>query len=225
MLRKIPLLAFPLLIAGCSTPKYNYVPERTAFSIPELNQQVSSGLGEPLLDQGTATKRDVLYIDKETGLAAYKVVPGKLFKSGEDKRYEYFTQDVTSGFSIYAGLLVSFPASTATLKLNKDTGQFCIIRPADIDICGDIETSRKKEDVLTNDSFRRTLIYSGRVGDKLKISYREFNNNMARSAFSTEVEYDLGDSNVIGYAGARLEVIKATNTEIVYRVIKNFNTL
>ncbi|MGR5139977.1 hypothetical protein [Vibrio jasicida] len=48
---------------------------------------------------------------------------------------------------------------------------------------------------------------------------------MARSAFSTEVEYDLGDSNVIGYAGARLEVIKATNTEIVYRVIKNFNTL
>ena len=103
MYKKLSLLVLPLLIAGCSTPKYNYVPERTAFSIPELNSKVSSGLGEPLLDQGIATKRDVLYIEKEIGLAAYKVVPGKLFKSGEDANYEYFTQDMASGFSIYAG--------------------------------------------------------------------------------------------------------------------------
>lgn len=80
-------MTFTLLITICSTPKYNYVPERAVFSIPELNQQVSSGLGELLLDQGTSTKRDVLYIDKETGLAAYKVVTGKLFKSGEDSKY------------------------------------------------------------------------------------------------------------------------------------------
>ncbi|MEH6534634.1 MAG: hypothetical protein V7735_25335 [Photobacterium frigidiphilum] len=33
-----------------------------------------------------ASKRDVLYIKKETDLAAYKIVPGKLFKSGEDKK-------------------------------------------------------------------------------------------------------------------------------------------
>ncbi|MEZ8198155.1 hypothetical protein [Vibrio splendidus] len=225
MLKKTLFFILPLVIAGCSTPKYNYVPERTAFSIPELNMEVSSGLGEPLLDQGTATKRDVLFIEQETSLAAYKIVPGKLFKSGEDSEYEYFIQDIASGFSIYAGLLISSPSSTATLRLKKDSGEYCILRPADLDICGEIKASRSQEDVMTNDSFRRTLIYSGRVGDKLKISYREFSSNMTRAAFNTDVEYDLGDSNVIGYAGARLEVLKATNTEIVYRVIKNFNTL
>lgn len=225
MFKKLSLIILPLLMSGCSSPKYNYVPETTAFSIPELNTQVSSSLGEPLLDQGMATKRDVLYIKKETGLAAYKIVPGKLFKSGEDNKYDYYTQDITSGFSIYAGLLFSTPSSTATLRFNKTTGEYCIIRPADLDICGDIETTNDVENVFTSNSFRRTLIYSGRVGDKLKVSYREFNNDMARSAFSSEVEYDLGESNVIGYAGARLEVFKATNTEIVYKVIKNFNTL
>jgi hypothetical protein len=38
------------------------------------------------------------------------------------------------------------------------------------------------------------------------------------------VEYDLSESKIIGYAGARLEVIKATNTGIEYKVIKNFNS-
>lgn len=60
------------------------------------------------------------------------------------------------------------------------------------------------------------------MGNKLKISYREFSNDIARAAFSTDVEYDLNESNIIGYAGARLEVIKATNTEITYKVLKHF---
>ncbi|EJI85939.1 hypothetical protein AEST_10210 [Alishewanella aestuarii B11] len=46
---------------------------------------------------------------------------------------------------------------------------------------------------------------------------------MARAAFSTDVEYDLNESNIIGYAGARLEVISATNTEITYKVLKHFS--
>jgi len=62
------------------------------------------------------------------------------------------------------------------------------------------------------------------VGNKLKISYREFNNNMARAAFNTDVEYDLSESAIIGYAGARIEVIDATNTDIKYKIIKNFNS-
>jgi hypothetical protein len=219
------LLSLTLLLTACSSVKYNYTPESTAFSIPELGIEVSSGLGEPLLDQGKATKRDVIYIVQETSLAAYKVKPGKLFKVGSDQNHDYFTQDILSGYSIYEGLLIVTPSIAASLKYNKNNGDYCILRPADIDICGEIKTRSEMESVITNDSFRRTLIYSGRVGNKLKISYREFNNNMARSAFSSEVEYDLGESHVIGYAGARIKVISATNTEIKYKVIKNFNTL
>jgi len=200
------------------------MPKTQSFSVPDLNVKVSSGLGEPLLDQGLSTERDILRITKESGISAYKIRPGKLIKIGEDKYSEYFAQDLTSGFSIYSGLIISTPDASATVQRKKKNGEFCIMRPADLTVCGEFYAVRKKETVITNESFRRTLIYSGRVGNKLKISYREFNNNMARAAFNTDVEYDLSESAIIGYAGARIEVIDATNTDIKYKIIKNFNS-
>ena len=67
------------------------------------------------------------------------------------------------------------------------------------------------------------MIYSGRVGDKIKAGYREFSNNLARPAFNNDVEYDLRESSVIGYKGARIEVVEATNEHIKYKVIQNFS--
>jgi len=42
-------------------------------------------------------------------------------------------------------------------------------------------------------------------------------------AFNNDVDYDLNESKVIGYKGARIEIIEATNELIKYRVLKNFN--
>ncbi|MCV5664960.1 hypothetical protein OFN50_38635, partial [Escherichia coli] len=72
------------------------------------------------------------------------------------------------------------------------------------------------------DSFQQTLIYSGKVGNKINISYREFSNDMARPAFNNEAEYDLSESNQIGYKGAVIDVLEADNTKITYRLIRNF---
>jgi len=55
------------------------------------------------------------------------------------------------------------------------------------------------------------------------VGYREFSNNLARPAFNNTVEYDLTDSKIIGYRGARIEVIEATNEFRKYKVIQNFN--
>jgi hypothetical protein len=59
-------------------------------------------------------------------------------------------------------------------------------------------------------------------GNRIKFAYREFNNNVARPAFSNEVEYDLTVSREIGYKGARLEVINSSNTDITYKVLQGF---
>ena len=93
------------------------------------------------------------------------------------------------------------------------------------ELCGEMIAKREKETIINSESFRRTLIYTGKVGNKLRMSYREFNNNLARAAFSTDVEYDLSESNIIGYAGAKIEVIKATNNEIEYKVLNNFKQI
>ena len=46
---------------------------------------------------------------------------------------------------------------------------------------------------------------------------------MARPAFSQELKYDLGEGQVIGFKGARFEVVKATNLGITYRVLRHLD--
>lgn len=75
---------------------------------------------------------------------------------------------------------------------------------------------RVKKSILTHDPFQQTLIYSGKVGNKINIGYREFSNGLARSAFNNNVEYDLFESAIIGYKGAQLEILEATNQYIKY---------
>lgn len=69
-------------------------------------------------------------------------------------------------------------------------------------------------------SFKRELVYSGVSQGTITILYREYQENIVRPAFSQELKYDLSQSRTIGYKGARFEVIKATNTDMTYRVIK-----
>lgn len=69
------------------------------------------------------------------------------------------------------------------------------------------------------EGFKRELIYTGRAGNAVSILYREFVNDMARPAFSQQLQYDVGADPVIGFKGARFEVLKADNTGITYRVI------
>ncbi|HYC00383.1 MAG TPA: hypothetical protein VEA35_04040 [Ramlibacter sp.] len=71
--------------------------------------------------------------------------------------------------------------------------------------------------------FKRELIYTGRTGNAVSILYREFLNDMARPAFSQQLQYDVGTDPVIGYKGARFEVLKADNTGITYRVLSQMD--
>jgi hypothetical protein len=48
---------------------------------------------------------------------------------------------------------------------------------------------------------------------------------MARPAFNQDIDYELNnDANtIIGFKGLRIEVLKATNMDITYKVIKDYN--
>ena len=68
----------------------------------------------------------------------------------------------------------------------------------------------------------KELVYNGRVGDAIRFVYREFKNSYARPAFTQEVQYDLSQSDEIGFQDQRMKVIDATNTDITYVVLRNF---
>jgi hypothetical protein len=69
-------------------------------------------------------------------------------------------------------------------------------------------------------AFKRELVYSGVSNNVVSILYREYINDLARPAFSQDLKYDLAQGDVIGFKGARFQIIKATNLTITYKVLK-----
>ncbi len=54
---------------------------------------------------------------------------------------------------------------------------------------------------LRANTFKQTLLYNGKIGNRITLAYREFSNNLARDAFSNTAEYDLSESTTVGYNG------------------------
>ena len=221
IIKGFSLFIFLFGVSGCASTPYNYFPESEYVISPPIGEVATARLGDSLLEEGDLIKSDSLRIRSEGSVAFYKILPGNHVKVGERDGYEYYQQP--DG----ANLILTWPtrhrASNASLKVDSaQDEEVCVIRPADLEVCSDLNFERKTSVEISPEGLRKTLIYSGRVGDRLKVGYREFSNNMARSAFSNEVEYDLSEGRVIGYSGAELEVIEASNTSITYRVLSGF---
>ena len=82
------------------------------------------------------------------------------------------------------------------------------------------EVFTKKCMSISNKGFRSELLYTGISKGTASFEYREFINDLARPAFSQQLHYDLADGNEIGYKGARIIILKATNVSLRYKVIK-----
>jgi len=80
-------------------------------------------------------------------------------------------------------------------------------------------------------SFKYVVLYQGKVGSKINISFREFmyshrmQDFIIRDAFTQNIEYELDENGkaMIGFKGLRIEVLKATNMDITYKVVKDYN--
>jgi hypothetical protein len=73
----------------------------------------------------------------------------------------------------------------------------------------------------SDDFIRRELLYSGRSGSTIEISYREYRGGLAATAFSQALKYDLSASSVIRFQRFVIEVITADNQSITYKVVSD----
>lgn len=186
-----------------------------------MNSVAVAYVGEEMLRQGKYAEHDAIYVPSKVDIGlAYDIHPGTYLKKGEDSDSETFMPGGVDPGNIQKSMLADPWRALMTIR---GKPQLCVVNVFNIRGCEEAVYERKTEQVLTQDSFQRTLIYSGRVGDKVNIGYREFSSNTARPAFNNDVEYDLATSTTVGYRGARLEIIEATNELIRYRVISNFN--
>ena len=216
----------PLAVAACASPQYNYTLIATEVSLPAVGSVTTVGVGDEMVRQGRYIERDAIQVKQPISIGSfgtYSLAAGYYTKVGEDETSEFFLPEQSSeGGRVTTGALTD-PFEAIQVMKREDI--ICGVSVFGGKLCESNQPfSRTKRPSLEADGFQQTLIYSGRIGSKINIGYREFSNSYARPAYNNDVEYDLSESSIIGYKGSELEIISATNRDITFKLIRNFNT-
>jgi hypothetical protein len=215
-------VAVALSASGCVSVPYNGAETQAQLiNHPAVGEVVTAQVGDNLLRKGLMVEEQALVVLQPVDQAMYKIPAGIYKQVGADDKRWYYAIAGSGGAVTWNAFLGDVPRALA-LNKGESRGELCVVAGLGSSPC--YRTSWEQRKVLSaqSQSFQQTLIYSGRVGNKINIGYREFSNDMARPAFNNDVEYDLGQSRTIGYKGAEIEVIEATNSSITYKVIKPF---
>lgn len=76
---------------------------------------------------------------------------------------------------------------------------------------------------IGKESFIYNVLYQGKVDSKIKIAYQEFYFNPNTNEQIIDYELAQEGTTTIGFKGLRIEVLKATNMDITYKVLKDYD--
>ncbi|HLO78749.1 MAG TPA: hypothetical protein VK196_20015 [Magnetospirillum sp.] len=213
--RTLAALAVAGTMGACANPHTPLAPEITSLDYPKVGEIVSREVGETLIDQYTKYAFEVavpvrqMRCDWPTA-AGYLSYRGDLIASVD-----------RSGTKRYCGEFVQVLDGGNRINV---LGYECFM-PGQLSSCWGMSASDFRIEKVSRthpDNFQRQLIYTGKSGKNIYVSYREFKNDLARPAFTQDLTFDLADGNVIGFKGARIEIVEAKNTSISYRLIEKF---
>jgi hypothetical protein len=210
-----------LLTSGCAVPVANYAPRSVEISEPPLNSVSIAQIGDSIVRQGKHEEHEAIFVDADQSIHLYIVRRGHYYMFGQDGKGGFY-RPMGEGARIDKVMAGAYEVSALQAYFAEPT--LCIVTVINTTACSSqVSFQRTQRASASARSFQQTLIYSGRVANRVKIGYREFSNDIARPAFNNEVEYDLQEARTIGYKGARIEILEATNEYIKYKVLRNFN--
>jgi hypothetical protein len=195
---------------------------------PPLNTESTAQIGDELLRQGELYQRAAIHLSEEIEFGkngVYALTPGYYFRAGESDGWEsYSPADGPDAGSVKKApgaitLQGSFHYSNDGKTIGVITNFYQAVNTK---AKGIARTTRPS---WSNDSIQRSLVYGGKTGTKIKLAYREIWKNITRPSRDVFVEYDLADSRIVEFKGARIEVIEATNDRIRYRVTQAFDSI
>ena len=210
---------------------------------PTIGEQNSVFVGDEILSVSSISTSEDLFLPED--VVVYKAFgsPIAIFSKGT---YVPLSQSVGEGSGVIYTASSSFASGRylfsgkvmvgTNIWLSTDLTKFCAsdygaeghkVRVFDSGFskscADDFKVKILKRKYVSEGTIRKVLIYNGRSGDKIRVGYREFTDkDLARPAFSNDIEYDLKDTKFISYKGARVEVIKATGEDLLFKVIKSF---
>ena len=223
-LPKVLLISLLGLLYGCATGLTPALSKQEIVSLPEVDRIQTRELGDRLVGKLERITMDSVRLNSDW---ATKELCWRWthYQGGNDeavgtngKIRKFSPNEVYINGGILNGTPLDRVATVAMAFISED--RLCWMTEA---ICAPIAIWERATYIdYSLPYFEQELIFNGRVDNNLKFIYREFSGQMARGAFTQEVQYDLNESNIIGFKGARLEVIEATNRNITYRLIENF---
>ena len=209
--------------AGCSAaPAPQLVPERRVGEEPQAGEVVQRRVGESLY-----TKFDYRVTEARSLLSGYSRgylmgqihVPQGAPLAGRPKRdggFEYCTvEQAYTGPGGPSLVCFSGPPSLAYFTHVR-------VPPLKYGAWTTLESHLTFEtsEVMLGEGFKVELLYQGVAGDILRLSYREFQESLARPAFQQDLTYTLSPDGPteIHFRTLALDVISADNSGIRYRV-------
>lgn len=204
-------------LAGCAGGQIQY--ERKFGSSPTIGEQATATPGDFVYTEFdyTAAAGAVIsggYSDV-VQLVNLSIVPGSsLVKAGDDycTTYNAFTA------------MLGNPLGPACLRDTDGDGAFDRLAGGNIFPTDMPPLPYRLESIGAGAGFRKELLYQGVQGDTVRLSYREYANDMARPAFQQDLTYNIeapGPTKVT-FKGVRLEIAGADNNGIRYKILSGF---
>lgn len=219
------LILIPLIVMGCSSNYHRVDPAVTPINTPQEGETATANIGDNILLQATYYTFDAIELRQELSrnFGCHNATAGWYIKTSTDSDFDYYTPapKTRNGghFYIAGGLCLGW---VDAIKRERDTGDLCLRNNSVRDLCDDDDDFNLTTlELLHLNSIQKSLIYNGMVGNKVLFAYREFSHQSNATHYSNNVEYDLNESNVIGYKGVKIEILEATNRYLRYRVIKH----
>jgi hypothetical protein len=224
------LTFFSILIAVLIVPATSLMDKVAASDsiTPPLNTESIAQVGKKILHQGELDQRAAIHLSEEIKFGkdgAYALTPGYYFRIGESIGWETYApadgpeagsvKKAPGAITLQSSFLYSNDGKTIALITN-------FYQALNTNAKGITRTTRPS---LSRDAIQRSLVYGGRNGTKIKLGYQEIWQNITRPAGDVFVEYDLVNSKVVEFNGARIEVIEATHKIIKYRITQAFGSI
>jgi hypothetical protein len=225
------------LLSGCmSTPiKIADYSQQQTFDAPRAGERISRNTGEVMLRMGSRVVgpaiqlSDQVRFNKAEGEASVMTCAVTAAAGLYPKRGEYTANP--KGAECFGPVAMQLTLSDGRTNFNcpgqllmwdicVDAGNnyFAVFALTKALLKQDFERIRRTERVV-GEGMVRELLYGGRVEDRVLLTYREFTESSDKPSFVQELQYDLGESEVLQFRDLRLRVIEASGQGVTFELL------
>lgn len=226
MNKLISISLIAVTLYGCAGQLASISYNKQRFVSYKVGDSLQVSIGDAIIDVESATVRDAYEVlfDYQTPSLGILAQPQALLKKGDRfTAVAYIPSNPDAvcireeGPEMKVLLIHIYPDG----RINRGWVHIDGIVPVQGSWTREQLFAKSKNPSRGENSFRAQIIYSGLLGNTVKAVYREFSNNYARPAFSQELQYSLDESKIISYKTVKIEILKATNSSIEFRVLED----